>query len=165
MIITPPKLLAKVAADVFISLTDSKHNECLVGKGSLKPGEAIDLGLVRKVCRARATTTPAKSLLLQGACNAVTDRTWMWEHGIVEDRRCPRGAEDSPDHWLQGCTQAAAVPRSDQVDKRPSWEEFRKAIQFKTRPCCAAGFGDYECCVQGTLVDVNDCWWDNDMPV
>ncbi len=89
----------------------------------------------------------------------------MWEQGIAEDRRCPCGSEDSPDLWLQGCAYAAVAPRSGHFDRRPSWEEFRKAVQFKTRPCCAAGVGDYECFVQGSLVDVNEFWWDSDMPV
>ena len=47
----------------------------------------------------------------------------------------------------------------------PTWADFKQAILLKTRPLCDEGIGDYECFVQGVLVDVNGFWWDPDVPV
>ena len=82
--ITPPKLLAKLAAEVHRNCMDNKHNVYLAEKGATEPGEDVDWGLV---VRTKATTPSAKGLLLQGVCDVLTTRAWMWDRGIAEDRR------------------------------------------------------------------------------
>ncbi len=103
---------------------DNNHNGYLSEKGLVSPEYTVDWGLSRKVYRAKATTTPAKALLLQGVCDVLTTRAWLWEHGIADDRRCPCGSVYLLDHWLQGCEFAAAGRPRDMSRKGPSWADF-----------------------------------------
>ena len=112
--ITPPKLLAKIAAEVHRDGMDKKHNRYLGEKEATEPGEEIDWGMVRKVIRTKATTPSAKGLLLQGLCDVLITRSWMWEHGMTTDRMCP-WQEDSPDHWIKTCSFAAKFSKQKHV--------------------------------------------------
>jgi hypothetical protein len=69
--ITPPKLLAKLAAEVHRDGIDRKHNRYLGEKVATEPGEEIDWRMVRKVFRTKATTLSAKGMLLQGLCDVL----------------------------------------------------------------------------------------------
>ncbi len=62
--ITPPKLLAKLAAEVHRNNMDSKHNAYLADKGVMVSGDEVDWGLVCNVVKTKATTPSAKRLLL-----------------------------------------------------------------------------------------------------
>ncbi len=122
---------------------DNKHSDYLAEKSVVSPESVVDWGLIRKVYRTKATTTPAKALLLQAVCDVLTTRAWLWDHGIAEDRRCPCGSEDLPDHWLQGCEFATAGTLRDISRKGPSWAEVQKTFLFKARPLFEEGIGDY----------------------
>jgi hypothetical protein len=87
----------------------------------------------------------------------------MSDHGMTEDRRCPCGQEDMPDHCIKGSSCAANSPEMN-ISVR-TWKEFRQALVYKARPKCDAGLEDYECWVQVELVDFKDFWWDPDVPV
>ena len=120
--------------------------------------------MVRKVIKTQATTPLAKGLLLQGLCDVLITRSWMWDHGMTADRRCPCGQEDSPDHLIKGCS-FAAKGRADRNTSEGTWKEFRQALVYKVRPKCDPGPEDYECWIKGEVDDFKDFWWDPDVPV
>ena len=107
---------------------------------------------MRKVVRTKTATPSAKGLLLQGVCDVLTTRAWMWDHGIAKDRRCPCGQEGTPDHWIKGCGFSAKSTGIDTSSTYGTWKEFRQALVYKARPRCEVGPVDYECWAQGEKI-------------
>ena len=58
--------------------------------------------------------------------------------------RCPYGQEETPDHWIQGCSQAAKG-RTDRDMSGGAWKDCRQAFVYKDRPKVDPGPEDYEC--------------------
>ena len=130
--ITPPKLVVKLAAEVFRDQADNKHNVYLWEKGAVEDGSATDWALIRRLFHMKAISPIQKGHLLQGVCNVLTTKAWMWEHGISSDRKCICGQEDTSDHRL--LSECPGALRHGRTEIPPTWTEFRTSLLVQELP-------------------------------
>ncbi len=131
MTVTPPKLLSKKLAD----LATQDQNEQLqsyVEERGVDVDTSVNWLLVRQLARSSLLNGQAKKALFQFICNNSPNRSWLWDHGFVTERRCECGDTDDVHHWLASCP--LEEPDHLETQARSTKAQATKALEEQALP-------------------------------